>query len=82
VANWSNTLLTQLPAYKNINVKLPLEMLGKAQVYVRLIVDKNLCSDGYTYATEPIAGNVNSSIGWSYTTGEPGSGSRASIFLS
>ena len=64
VANWSNTLLTQLPAYKNINVKLPLEMLGKAQVYIRLIVDKNLCSDGYTYASEPIAGNVNSSIGY------------------
>lgn len=64
VSNWSNTLLHQMPGFKNINVKLPLEMLGKSKVYIRLIVDKNLCSDGYTYASEPISGNVNSSLGY------------------
>ena len=64
VANWSNTLLHQLPAFKNLNVALPLALLGKSKVYLRFIVDKNLCSDGYTYASEPISGNVNSSLGY------------------
>lgn len=52
--NWSNTLLHQLPAFKNVNVALPLSMLGKPKVFVRLIVDKNLSSNGNTYASEPI----------------------------
>lgn len=64
VANWSNTLLTQLPGYKNMDVELPLSLLGKNKVYIRLIVDKNLCSDGYAYASEPISKAVNSSLSY------------------
>ncbi|WP_139215936.1 DUF5689 domain-containing protein [Parapedobacter composti] len=62
--NWSNTLLHQLPAYKNMNFRLPSEMLGKPRVYLRLMVDKNLASNGNTYATEPIAGPSNCAIGY------------------
>lgn len=64
ISNWSNTLYHQLPGYKNIDVKLPSTILNKPKVYVRLIVNKNLGSSGYTYATEPLAGDVNSSIGY------------------
>lgn len=64
VSNYSNTLMHQLPAYKNINIPLPIEMLGKKQVYIRLIVDKNLCSNGNTYATEPITKSLKSYIGY------------------
>ena len=64
VSNYSNTLLHQLPAFKNINIPLPLSLLGKKQVYLRLIVDKNLCSNGTTYATEPITKSLNSYLGY------------------
>lgn len=64
VSNYSNTLMHQLPAFKNINIALPLALLGKKQVYLRLIVDKDLCSDGRSYATEPITKALNSYLGY------------------
>lgn len=64
VVAWSNTLTSQLPGYKNINVKLPLAMLGKSKVYIRLVVDKNLSSDSYAYANVPIEGSGRSAIGY------------------
>ena len=64
VSNYSNTLMHQLPAFKNINIPLPLSLLGKKEVYLRLIVDKNLCSDGRSYATEPISKALNSYLGY------------------
>ncbi|ANH81629.1 hypothetical protein A8C56_12140 [Niabella ginsenosidivorans] len=64
VAYYSNTLYHQLAAYKNINIPLPLSLLGKPNVYIRLIVDKNLCSTGNTYATAPITQSIGSSIGY------------------
>ncbi|NDV78731.1 BACON domain-containing protein [Dysgonomonas sp. 511] len=51
---WANTALFQLPGYKNMDFPLPLDMLGKAKVYIRFKVAKNLCSDGYAYANTPI----------------------------
>ncbi len=62
--NFSNTLLHQLPGYKNINVALPLSMLGKSKVFIRLIVDKNLSSNGNTYASEPIDRSLGSALGY------------------
>ncbi|NGM60295.1 BACON domain-containing protein [Sphingobacterium sp. SGG-5] len=64
IVNWSNTLLHQLPGFKNVNVALPLAVLSKPKVYIRLIVDKNLSSNGNTYATEMIGGNANSALGY------------------
>lgn len=64
IAYYSNTLYHQLAAYKNINVPLPLSLLGRSNVYIRLIVDKNLCSTGNTYATAPITQSIGSSIGY------------------
>lgn len=63
-SNWSNTLMSQLPAFKNINIPLPLSMLGKQQVYLRLIVDKDLCSNGQTYATVPLTKSSASALGY------------------
>src|SRR5690606_2560537 len=62
--NWSNTLLHQSPAFKNINIPLPLSMLGKSNLYIRLIVDRNLASNGNTYATAEMTGNVNTALGY------------------
>lgn len=63
-SNWSNNLVHQIPAFKNMNIPLPLDMLGKSKVYLRLIVDKNLCSTGNTYATAPITTALGSAIGY------------------
>lgn len=62
--NWSNTLLHQLPGYKNMNIPLPLSLLGKSTVYLRLIVDRNLVSTGNTYATAPVTASLGSAIGY------------------
>lgn len=61
---WANTTIHQLAAYKNYNFKLPLAMLGKSTVYIRLIVDKNLASDGNSYASEPMTAASNTGIGY------------------
>ncbi|WP_256012211.1 DUF5689 domain-containing protein [Desertivirga xinjiangensis] len=63
-SNWSNTLMHQLPAFKNVNVPLPLDMLGKPRVYIRLIVDQNKASSGTTYASEPIERSLGSALGY------------------
>lgn len=63
-AVWANTTLFQLPGYKNMNFKLPLDMLGKDKVYMRIVVDQNLCSDGQFYANRPIT--KASSVGMNY----------------
>lgn len=64
IANWSNTLLHQLAGFKNINISLPLSMLNKNKVFLRLIVDKNLASNGSTYASQELAANCNTAIGY------------------
>ena len=61
---WANTTIHQLAGFKNINMSLPLSMLGKPSIYLRLIVDKNLCSDGNTYASEPISVATSTGIGY------------------
>jgi len=61
---WANTTLFQMPGYKAINVPLPLGMLGQSKVYIRLMVDKNLCSDGYSYANTPITTASSSAMNY------------------
>lgn len=61
---WANTNIHQLAAFKNINIKLPLAMLGKSKVYLRLVVERNLASDGNSYASEPLALATSSGIGY------------------
>lgn len=50
VSVWSNTLFSSIVAYKTIDFPLPLEMLGKDNVYIRLRPVNDICSDGSDYA--------------------------------
>lgn len=61
---WANTALFQLPGSKTMNFPLPLSMLGKNKVFIRFIVDRNLCSDGYSYANTPITASSSSSMSY------------------
>lgn len=47
---WSNTLISATNAFKYINFELPLEMLGKENVYIRLVPRNALASSGAAYA--------------------------------
>lgn len=59
---WGNTVMFQLPGAKTMDFPLPLNMLGHNSVYIRMKVDKNLCSDGYSYANTPITAASSSSM--------------------
>lgn len=61
---WANTTLFQLPGAKAMNFPLPQNMLGQSKVFIRFIVDKNLCSDGYSYANTPITAASSSSMNY------------------
>ena len=50
ISQWSNTLYSSIVGYKGMNFPLPLEMLGKENVYIRLIPENDTCSDGADYA--------------------------------
>jgi hypothetical protein len=58
IANWSNTLLTQVPAYKTLNFNLPLAASGLPQLYIRLRVANNTAGT----ATNPSGGKVSATI--------------------
>lgn len=56
----SNTLPGQCLGFKQMDFKLPLEMLGHEKVYVRLAPEKNAASSGNDYASSTIKnGNAN-----------------------
>lgn len=50
VSVYSNTLYSSLVGFKPIDIPLPLEMLGKPEVYIRLMPVDGRCSDGADYA--------------------------------
>ena len=50
VSVWSNTLYSSLVAQKQINMDLPLEILGHENVYIRLMPTSDACSNGFDYA--------------------------------
>lgn len=64
VSVYSNTLYSSLVGFKPIDIPLPLEMLGKKMVYLRLMPLSDVCSDGADYANavmSPDSGLVPSS---------------------
>ena len=49
ISVYSNTLYSSIVGYKSIDIPLPLEMLGKEKVYIRLMPLNDKCSDGSDY---------------------------------
>lgn len=49
VVQWGSTLYTQLSGLKNINVTLPVSLLGKENAYVRLRVTQNKAGNASSY---------------------------------
>jgi hypothetical protein len=70
IVNWSVTLLHQLPGHKYYDFPLPLEMLGKSKVYIRLIVSENSCGTGAiganNYQGEKISSVTNKNVAMGY----------------
>ena len=50
VAVWSSAQYYSIPAFKQINFALPLELLGKDNVYLRMRPANDICSSGADYA--------------------------------
>ena len=50
VSVWANTLYSSLVGYKTLDWELPQDILGQANVYIRLVPTSDLCSDGADYA--------------------------------
>ena len=50
VSVWSNSLFSSSVAFKQINMSLPLEILGHDNVYIRICPANDICSDGSDYA--------------------------------
>ena len=49
ISQWTGTLFSSVVGYKAINMDLPAELLGKDNVYIRLIPVNDLCSSGGDY---------------------------------
>lgn len=50
VSTWSNTLISSQVGFKQIDMPLPLEILGHDNVYIRICPANDLCSSGSDYA--------------------------------
>lgn len=66
VVNWSNTLYEQLNAWKNTNIELPLNLLGKDTVYRCLVPSANKA--GTTAAYDAATINNSSASGLMYVS--------------
>lgn len=64
VVDWNNTQLHQTAGSKYMNFPLPLTMLGKEKVFIRLRPAKDLASDGRAYASVRIVGDKNTSFNY------------------
>ena len=49
ISQWTGTLFSSVVGYKAINMDLPAELLGKDNVYIRLMPVSDLCSSGGDY---------------------------------
>ena len=49
ISQWTGTLFSSVVGYKAINIDLPEALLGKENVYIRLMPISNLCSSGADY---------------------------------
>lgn len=54
-ANWSNTLYSQFSGYKEIYMNLPLEILGRDDVYIRLMPEADIAGNTVSYRGGEIA---------------------------
>lgn len=59
VSIWSNTLYHSIVGAKHINFELPLEILGKPNVYLRMVPASDLCSSGADYADARLSDGPN-----------------------
>ena len=50
VSVWANTLFSSIVAFKTMSFKLPAEICGHENVYIRLVPTSDLCSSGADYA--------------------------------
>lgn len=50
ISVWSNTLYSSFIGFKQINFELPTEILGKPNVYLRMVPENDFCSSGVDYA--------------------------------
>jgi len=64
VIQWSNSLLSQTCGFKNMNIPLPLSMLGRSNVYLRFRVEKNLTGNLSVYTGVPIESSVSNAFGY------------------
>ena len=62
MVNWSNTLYEQLNAWKNTNIELPLDLLGKDTVYLRLIPSVNKAGTTTAYDATTINNSKKSGL--------------------
>jgi hypothetical protein len=61
---WGNTLLTQLPGWKNLSMPLPLDMLGMEKVYIRLKAAENNAGTATAYSGGEIVPGQNNAINY------------------
>lgn len=54
VSTWSNTLFSSSVGFKQIDMKLPQDILGHDNVYIRICPVNDLCSNGADYANAHI----------------------------
>lgn len=52
VSVWANTLYSSIVGYKTVDFELPQDILGKPNVYVRLVPVSDVCSNGSDYAND------------------------------
>ena len=52
VSVWANTLYSSIVGFKSIDFELPLDILGKPNVYIRLAPVSDVCSNGSDYAND------------------------------
>ena len=50
VSVWANSLFSSIVAFKTMSFKLPAEICGHENVYIRLVPRNDICSDGADYA--------------------------------
>lgn len=62
--NWSNTLPTQLAGSKNVSLELPVEMLGKSTVYLRLKAARNQAGTATAYDGAAIGSGKASALSY------------------
>lgn len=65
-SQWANTLYSTNTAFKAMSFKLPAEMCGLSEVYIRLIPRNDLCSDGGDYANDILENGTQGSSAIEY----------------